>query len=52
MVLYNCIRATGTLQSVGYFTAVVLFGHIIMMNLFVAMLLGNFQKASLINFVE
>lgn len=39
-------------MSVFYFVGLVFFGNIIMMNLFLAMLLGNFEKASLINGIQ
>ena len=48
-VFYDCWRARGISLSVSYFVGLVFFGNIIMMNLFLAMLLGNFEKASLIN---
>ena len=39
-------------MAVAYFVGIIFFGNIIMMNLFLAMLLGNFEKASLINSIE
>ena len=51
-VFYDCWRARGVSISVAYFVGIVFFGNIIMMNLFLAMLLGNFEKASLINGIE
>ena len=43
-VMYDCIKATGKLSTV-YFISLILFGSIIMLNLFLAILLGNFDKA-------
>ena len=43
-VMYDCVRATGSISAV-YFIALVLGGNIIMLNLFLAILLGNFEKA-------
>ena len=51
-VFYDCWRARGISLSVTYFVGLVFFGNIIMMNLFLAMLLGNFEKASLINGIQ
>ena len=48
-VFYDCWRARGVEISVAYFVGLIFFGNIIMMNLFLAMLLGNFEKASLLN---
>ena len=48
-VFYDCWRARGESVAVAYFVGLIFFGNIIMMNLFLAMLLGNFEKASLIN---
>jgi hypothetical protein len=42
--MYDCIRTTGSLYAI-YFIALVLGGNIIMLNLFLAILLGNFEKA-------
>jgi hypothetical protein len=46
-VFYDCYRATNAATAVFFFVALISFGNIIMMNLFLAMLLGNFEKASL-----
>lgn len=46
-VFYDCYRATNPATAVFFFVALISFGNIIMMNLFLAMLLGNFEKASL-----
>lgn len=43
-IMYGCIRSVGSLASV-YFIALVVGGNIIMLNLFLAILLGNFDKA-------
>lgn len=43
-VMYSTIRASGPVCA-AYFILVVLFGNIIMLNLFLAILLGNFEKA-------
>lgn len=40
--MYDSYRATGSV-SVIYFISLVLFGNIIMLNLFLALLLGNFN---------
>lgn len=42
-VMYDSFRATGWV-SVFYFISLVLFGNIIMLNLFLALLLGNFNE--------
>ena len=42
--MYDCMRSLGTLVSI-YFIALVIGGNIIMLNLFLAILLGNFDKA-------
>ena len=47
-IFYDCWRGNGELQASGYFITLVFFGNIIMMNLFLAMLIGNFERASLI----
>jgi hypothetical protein len=47
LIFYDCTRATEGLAAVLYFVGVICFGNIILMNLFLAMLLGNFEKASL-----
>lgn len=43
-IMYNCIRSVSPLASV-YFISLVVTGNIIMLNLFLAILLGNFDKA-------
>ena len=42
--MFNCIRAKGYAVSI-YFILLVVMGTIIMMNLFLAIMLGNFDKA-------
>ena len=44
VVMFDCIKATGRLSTI-YFISLILFGTIIMLNLFLAILLGNFDKA-------
>ena len=46
-IFYDCWRGIGSLWSSVYFISLIFFGNIIMMNLFLAMLLGNFERASL-----
>ena len=43
-VMFDCIKASGKISTV-YFISLILFGTIIMLNLFLAILLGNFDKA-------
>jgi hypothetical protein len=43
-VMYNCILSLGGVSSL-YFITLILFGNIIMLNLFLAILLGNFDKS-------
>lgn len=43
-VMYNCILSVGVFSSL-FFISLILFGNIIMLNLFLAILLGNFDKA-------
>lgn len=43
-VMYDCMRVSGAVAAM-YFISLVLFGNIIMLNLFLAVLLGNFDKA-------
>jgi len=43
-IMYTCMRAFGWYTSI-YFIALVLLGNIIMLNLFLAILLGNFDRA-------
>ena len=47
LIFYDCSRSTDGIAAVLYFSGVICFGNIILMNLFLAMLLGNFEKASL-----
>lgn len=42
--MYDCIRTAGPLAS-AYFITLILMGNIVMLNLFLAILLGNFDKA-------
>jgi len=51
-VFYDCYRGAGAMVSTAYFMSVILFGNLIMLNLFLAMLLGNFEKASLLGQVK
>ena len=43
-VMYDAMRAKGNIYAL-YFIIVFAFGNIIMLNLFLALLLGNFDKA-------
>ena len=45
-VMYNAIQANGSF-AVAYFVGLVLIGNFIMLNLFLTVLLGNFELASL-----
>ena len=53
--MFTCYRAVGWTATL-YFISLVVFGNIIMLNLFLAILLGNFEEASVlmkeIKFVE
>lgn len=42
--MYDCMRSVSSIASV-YFIGLVVTGNIIMLNLFLAILLGNFDKA-------
>lgn len=42
--MYDCFRTVGT-ESAFYFITLILFGNIIMLNLLLAILLGNFDRA-------
>ena len=42
--MYDAMRSSGALASI-YFVLVIAFGNIVMLNLFLAILLGNFDKA-------
>jgi hypothetical protein len=44
IVMFDCIKSVGVVSSI-YFISLILFGSIIMLNLFLAILLGNFDKA-------
>ena len=43
-IMYSCMRATGYHTAL-YYVALVMGGNIVMLNLFLAILLGNFDKA-------
>ena len=43
-IMFNCIRAKGEASSI-YYILIVIIGTIILMNLFLAIMLGNFDKA-------
>ena len=43
-VMFDCMKSIGKISSI-YFISLILFGNIIMLNLFLAILLGNFDKA-------
>jgi len=45
--MYNAILANGSF-AISYFVGLVLIGNFIMLNLFLTVLLGNFELASLI----
>lgn len=51
-VFLNCWKGSGPLIASGYFITLIFFGNIMMLNLFLAMLLGNFERASLISAVS
>ena len=44
-IMYNCMRCGDPLTTAFYFIVLVICGNIIMLNLFLAILLGNFDKA-------
>ena len=44
LVMYDAMRSSGSVYSI-YFVLVIAFGNIVMLNLFLAILLGNFDKA-------
>jgi len=46
-IMFNCMMATGWVASF-YFILMIIFGQMILMNLFLAILIGNFEEASLI----
>ena len=43
-VMYDCMRAVGPVSTL-YFITLIMFGNIVMLNLFLAILLGNFDRA-------
>ena len=43
-IMYVIMRCCGHLSAF-YFISLIIMGHIIMLNLFLALLLGNFDKA-------
>jgi hypothetical protein len=47
LVMFNCMLATGWYACL-YFVTLILFGYIILMNLFQAILIGNFEESSVI----
>jgi hypothetical protein len=42
--MYDAIRSSGPIYAI-YFVFVIAFGNIVMLNLFLAILLGNFDRA-------
>lgn len=46
-IMFNCMMATGWVASF-YFILMIIFGQMVLMNLFFAILIGNFEEASLI----
>jgi len=44
-IMYNCMRSTNELQSSIYFIILMAFGKFVMLNLFLAILLGNFDSS-------
>ena len=48
-VYYDCCRGNDKLIASGYFITLIFFGNIIMLNLFMAMLFGNFERATLLS---
>lgn len=44
--MYDCVRSNGWVSYL-YFLSLLLFGNIVMLNLFLAVLLGNFDEASM-----
>lgn len=46
-VMFNCMLATGWYACI-YFILLIIVGYIVLMNLFLAILIGNFEEASLI----
>ena len=43
-VMYDAIRSSGSIYAI-FYVVVISFGNIVMLNLFLAILLGNFDKA-------
>ena len=43
--MYDCMRSGKEVMGAIYFLLLVLMGNIVMINLFLAILLGNFEKA-------
>lgn len=43
-IMYDCMRAVGPVCTL-YFITLIMFGNIVMLNLFLAILLGNFDRA-------
>lgn len=43
--MYDAIRSEGYGISVIYFVSLIIFGNFILLNLFLAMLLGNFETS-------
>jgi Na+-driven multidrug efflux pump len=46
-VMYNCFRAVGW-TSTFYFISLVVLGNFILINLLLAILIGNFEEASIL----
>lgn len=46
-VMYDCMRAAGW-PACFYFVTLVLFGNTILLNLFLAIILGNFEEANIL----
>ena len=42
--MYDSIRSSGSIAAI-FYVIVIAFGNIVMLNLFLAILLGNFDKA-------
>ena len=51
-MFYDCWRGKDFIVASFYFIVLIFVGSIIMLNLFLAMLLGNFERASLIQQVQ
>ena len=45
LVMYDCMRAVGNVSCI-FFIALVVLGNFIMLNLFLAILLGKFEEIS------